>query len=182
MTPRTIAAPNPDPTDEELAAQGDLTVLYGRYARRLPPFLATLGVDPGDLDDMHHEVWLRVCGALGKAPFEGHFRGWLFRVARNLVIDQRRRHRAAGPLPDGDCLPAPTLSPAAAALRRESLLKLARCLEQLSERDGVVFRGITGGADYDELCQRLEISKGAAYKHFHQAKSKLASCLERSDT
>jgi RNA polymerase sigma-70 factor (ECF subfamily) len=170
----------PEATDEELAARRDVTGLYDRYARRLIPFLAARGVAESDLDDVHQEVWVRVWNALGTAAFQGHFRGWLFQVARNLIIDRSRKAPPLAPLPDDSPLTDRACSPAEQLARQEALSQLACCLERLEGKEAALFRGITGGADYDEMCEQLGIGKGAAYKLFHQAKNKLASCMERA--
>jgi RNA polymerase sigma-70 factor (ECF subfamily) len=170
----------PEATDEELAARRDVTGLYDRYARRLIPFLAARGVPESDLEDVHQEVWVRVWNALGTAVFQGHFRGWLFQVARNLIIDRSRKAPPHAPLPNDSPLTDRACSPAEELSRQEAMGQLARCLEHLEGKEAELFRGITGGAEYDEMCERLGISKGAAYKIFHQARSKLASCMERA--
>ena len=61
-----------------------------RHAPRLLAFLAGR-VPRADLEDAHHEVWLRVWHHL-PGHFDGsHFRGWLFRIARNHGTDPARR-------------------------------------------------------------------------------------------
>src|SRR5262245_7136807 len=87
------ASSTPPPSDEELAAACELDALHERYARRLPPFLTGLGVPKSDLDDLLQDLWIKVMKRLRERPFQGHFRGWLFEVARNLAIDLHRRKR-----------------------------------------------------------------------------------------
>jgi RNA polymerase sigma-70 factor (ECF subfamily) len=181
MTPRTANAGELDPTDEELAARRDLAALYDRYAHRLVPFLSSLRVARSDLEDVQQEVWTRVWIAFGKATFDGHFRGWLFTIARHLVIDRGLRRRVVDTQPADDSLPARTRTPHEELTCQETQTQLARCLEHLEQREAEVFRSMTGGEEYNELCPRLGITRESAYKLFFRAKCKLVSCLERAD-
>src|SRR5262245_26878695 len=71
------------------------------------PFLRQLarrrGLQDADADDLVQEVLHTVAGAIDRwdpDPAKGSFRGWLFRIARNLAIDfvaaQRRQPRGTG--------------------------------------------------------------------------------------
>src|SRR4051812_10978376 len=89
--------------DEELAAklmkpgqaaQDAFHQLYDRYARRLLGFLGAR-VPTAEVEDVHHEVWLRVWKHAA-TKFDGrHFRGWLFRIAHNCAVERGRRQHAA---------------------------------------------------------------------------------------
>src|SRR4051812_47544811 len=106
-------------TDEDLAARRDVGALYARYARRLLAFLGGLGVPRRLCEDVHHDVWLRVVAALAEKPFQGHFRGWLFQVARNLAIDRFRKAPEPAALPAEDLSPDQQPSPLESLLRQE---------------------------------------------------------------
>jgi RNA polymerase sigma factor (sigma-70 family) len=190
----TSAAPTPPWTDEDLAArvarprdsvatlrdaQDACRELYQRHARSLLAFLAGR-VARADLEDAHHAVWLRVWEKL-PTQFDGrHFRGWLFQIARNYLIDQARR-----PRPD---LTAETYAWAAAdacrpderLLEEERQLVLERCLKKLDEVLAALIRGRLGGEGYPELCRRLSLPAERAHRLFHEAKDQLQACVARS--
>jgi RNA polymerase sigma factor (sigma-70 family) len=168
------------PTDEDLAARRDVGALYERYARRLLAFLGGLGVPPAQLDDVHHDVWLRVCKALEQKPFEGHFRGWLFQVARNLVTDRARSRRDAAPLPPPDLVAGKGGSPLEGLLSAEEKAVLARCLGRLEMREAAVFTLRASGASYDEVCQQTGLDRPTAYRLSFEATKKLTSCVEQA--
>jgi RNA polymerase sigma factor (sigma-70 family) len=169
--------PDPEPlrSDEELARASDAMVLYGRYARRLIAFLSGQGVSSADVEDVHHEVWVRVWAHLRAEPFTGHFRGWLFQIGRNLAIDHRRKKRA-GTL--GEIEPESAQSPLRLALESERRHRLEKCLDHLAEDQSAVVRGKLGGESYEEICQRIGIRPPQAHKLFFQAKSHLENCMK----
>jgi RNA polymerase sigma factor (sigma-70 family) len=166
-------------SDDILAARRDVTALYGRYARRLLAFLAGRGLPTAELEDVHHEVWVRVWTQLNARPFEGHFRGWLFQVARNLATDllRKRRPEALGET-DPEAGRATPLDAMMDAERRE---RLAHCLQGLNAEQSAIVRGKLSGENYDELCNRLGLEPAQAHKLFFNAKQKLEACMGRAD-
>jgi RNA polymerase sigma-70 factor (ECF subfamily) len=169
----------PEPTDEELAALRDLGALYERYQRRLPVFLAGLGTAAADLEDVEQEVWVRVCDHLRARPFQGHFRGWLFQIARNLVTDRARRKRPEA-LPADARLVSAGPAPEEALDRQEEERRLRHCLDRLPPQQAAVVRARLSGETYPDLSQRLGIDVDRAYRLFHDAGKSLAICVERA--
>lgn len=172
------SAPATAETDEELARRADVAALYGRYSRRLLAFLAGLGLNPSDADDVHQETWARAVTALRRRPFEGTFRGWLFQVARNAAIDLARKKRpgslsaeAAGAVVGDDPSPDQPLIDA------DYQARLERCLGRLSEQEAAVVRGRLAGDGYEAVSARLGIAAERAHKLFFLAKQALAACL-----
>ena len=70
---------------------GLLDELIVRYQHRLLRYLLYLTGNHEMADDLFQEVWMRVM--VRGAQFNGRarFETWLFTIARNLVIDQRRK-------------------------------------------------------------------------------------------
>src|SRR5438552_16567913 len=79
-------------------AEAAFRALYDRHARRLLAFLGGQ-VNMAVLDDVHQEVWAKVWQAVPTGFRGGNFRAWVHQIARNVVIDQRRK-RTAEPLTD----------------------------------------------------------------------------------
>jgi RNA polymerase sigma factor (sigma-70 family) len=178
MTP---SRPIPEPGDEALAAAANVAALYDRYAHRLLPFLDRLGVARASIEDVHHDVWVRVCKALAERPFHGHFRGWLFAVARNLVTDRKRKQHEAQPLPV-DLLDQHGQQPLAGLLGAEQQALLQLCLERLAHNEASVFRLRLAGAEYAEVCEQVGVDVKGAYRLFEEAKRKLIGCVQKAQT
>jgi RNA polymerase sigma factor (sigma-70 family) len=169
----------PRTSDEDLAARCDLTGLYERYAHRLLAFVSSRGVPSHDLDDTLQEVWVRVHNGLKARPFSGHFSGWLFQIARNVLCDRARKPASPDGLPAEE-LNANVETPESILTRREIHDQLARCLERLDDRERQIVRARSAGEGYEDVCVSLNIEINTAYKIFHKAKAQLAECMKRA--
>jgi len=70
---------------------GLLDELIVRYQHRLLRYLLFLTGNREMAEDLFQEVWMRVLVRGGQFNGQARFETWLFTIARNLVIDQRRK-------------------------------------------------------------------------------------------
>ena len=70
---------------------GLLDELIERYQHRLLRYLLYLCGNREMAEDLFQEVWMRVLVRGGQYNGKARFDTWLFTIARNLVIDQRRK-------------------------------------------------------------------------------------------
>ena len=85
-------------TDSELVAafaSGDAAAmeeLVSRYRRALFSWFSLQVQDRGTAEDLYQDVWLKVIR--GAAAFHDvSFKAWMWRIARNRLIDHRRKMR-----------------------------------------------------------------------------------------
>src|ERR1700728_2970210 len=74
---------------------GLLDQLIVRYQHRLMRYLLYLTGNREQAEDLFQEVWMRVLVRGGQFNGKARFDTWLFTVARNLVIDLRRKRTMA---------------------------------------------------------------------------------------
>ena len=105
------------------------------------------------------------------------FRGWLFRVLRNLLIDHQRRqkHLSADDPPEQ----ADTHTPESALLQREGAAALYRALERLPDADRELltlhcFARLTAA----ELADTLHMTPAAVRQRLHRARTRLRQNME----
>src|ERR1035437_827131 len=83
-------------TDELLyqrVKQGNLHAfdeLYGRYSARLFGFLRPQVASHADAEDIFHETFMRALESNEVRFDRGSFRTWLYRIARNAVLNRAR--------------------------------------------------------------------------------------------
>jgi RNA polymerase sigma-70 factor (ECF subfamily) len=86
-----------DAAPGELAGDADaaLRQLYTRYAQALHRYVERFGPDLASADDIVQETFIRAWRHLPQlGPDDQLVRPWLYRVARNLLIDANRRARS----------------------------------------------------------------------------------------
>ena len=79
---RRCPVPSPDPE-----------VLFALYRRQVYRFLARMTGRRDVADDLCQEVFVRVVRSLQRGTVPDHDRGWVFTIARNLLVDYRRAVR-----------------------------------------------------------------------------------------
>src|ERR1039458_9448157 len=99
FVPRAVATADEQVRQESLAVAeglkrqdaGLLDELIVRYQHRLLRYLLYLCGNREMAEDLFQEVWMRVMVRGAQFNGQARFDTWLFTIARNLVIDQRRK-------------------------------------------------------------------------------------------
>ena len=172
-------------SDAELVAmwqRGDevaAAALVGRHAAALGRYLTACGATSAERDDLLQETFFRAFRAIGKWRGEGSLRGWLYRIAANLVKD-RFRHgggRVFVELLDHDLVGA--ADPASELAASEAANRLQEGLAVLSPMQREVFLlRVEQGLDYKEVAVVLATTEGAARVHYHHAVKRLRERLQ----
>lgn len=132
---------------------GRIVATMERERSRLRSFIRRRVSDPGDVDDILQDVFYELVEAYRMSAAIEQWGAWLFRVARNRIIDRLRKKREA-PLPvERDdpyddvaddlwlehALPAPDAGPEAGYARRVLWRELHEALEELPAEQREVF-------------------------------------------
>jgi len=156
-------------------------VFYDRTARPLWAYLYRLTRDAGLADDLLQESYYRFLRAPQPPQDEAHRRNYLYRVATNLVRDERRRRSGTEvALPEADAaydLPASDAHGHAAATTRTDV---GRALTHLTSRDReLLWLAYAEGASHREIADALGLRAGSIKLLLFRARRRLADVLRR---
>jgi RNA polymerase sigma-70 factor (ECF subfamily) len=194
-----MAVPGPDESDEVLAARaaaGDepaFEELVIRYQARVYRLARRLTGDDGDAQDAQQETFLQVHRGLRSFRGEARFSTWLYRIATNAALMQRRsrRRRPSEPLdeylPRFDetgrhaATPAELQAPCRAedVLDRQLLAEKARAgIERLPDlyREAFVLRDLEE-LPTSEVAEVLGLEPAAVRQRVHRARLMLRGYL-----
>ncbi len=117
--------------------------LYDLFAPRVYRFLLARVHEPADAEDLLQHVFVKAVEALPRYEPRGlPFAAWLFRIARNAVIDFSRAHRRTEPIEavadrfDGDLDPATQLE----AVADRDRVRAALATLTPEQREVVIYR------------------------------------------
>ena len=153
------------------AAAGELV---RRHATQLGRYLAASGAPEADVEDLAQDAFIRAFRSVGGWRGDASFRGWLFRIAGNVLKDQfrRRRGRIMVPIEDHDFADGADPEGEAGANALEALLIDAIGRLPRLQREVFLMR-VNQGMAYDAICAALGTSPGAARVHYHHAVKRL---------
>jgi RNA polymerase sigma-70 factor (ECF subfamily) len=170
----------PKPAQNEIAddADGAVRRLYARHARALHGYVGNFCPDQASADDIVQETFIRAWRHLPQLRADDRqVRTWLFRVARNLVIDAHRAARSR---------PVTVQAPPAEQGRDDTGLTrildqqlLTSALQHLSPAHrAVLVESFYRGGTLARVARRLGIPHGTAKSRLHYALQALRQQLE----
>jgi RNA polymerase sigma-70 factor (ECF subfamily) len=162
------------------AQKGDrqaFAVLVERYWDRLYRWLYRLSHDRHLAEDVAQEAFLKAFAALASFRAGTNFQAWLFRIAYNSFVNQRRTaHRSRQPLPDE--VPAAGEGPAEQVVSRETLQLLARAVGRLpGEYRAAFLLRVEQGLSFRQIAEVLATTEETARWRVFKARQKLLSVL-----
>ena len=108
--------------------------IFDEYAGPIYRFIASRVSRPSDAEDLTQLVFVKALEALPRYEARGiPFGGWLFRLARNAIIDQIRTRREHLSLVAATTRESEEASPEAMASLRDDLDQVAAALAQLTD-------------------------------------------------
>lgn len=141
--------------------------------------LRRLGIGPGELEDLAHEVFLVVHRRLGDYDTARPVRPWLFGIAYRVASDHRKKlgrrgERAGSPstLASGDT------SPEHHAVQRQAVELARRALAAIDDDARAVFiLAELDGVAVTEVAETLAIPVNTAYTRLRRARLAVASAI-----
>ncbi len=151
--------------------------LYERYAKRVTGFFWRLGKRNGEIDDLVHEVFVRLWRHGRGWRGEGRLSTYLFGIARSVWLDSRSRTRREFSMEDFP-RSAGSAGPDLEMERRELGQRIEAAVAELAEPLRLVFSMATaGGLKYREIAELLAIPIGTVKSRMAAAQEKLRASL-----
>ena len=176
----------------ERAQRGDkraFELLVAKYQRKLGRLLSRLVRDPGEVEDVTQEAFIKAYRALPNFRGESAFYTWLYRIgintAKNYLVALGRRapttteydNEEAESFEDADAL-RDTATPEAELLSKEIATTVNRAMEALPEdlRTAITLREIEG-LSYEEIASVMNCPIGTVRSRIFRARESIAAEL-----
>jgi RNA polymerase sigma-70 factor (ECF subfamily) len=169
-----VGAP-PLEADETFRMDEDaFRLFYERTARPVRAYLSRMTGDARLADDLLQETYYRFLRAGAPHESEAHRRNYLFRIAANLVHDQRRQARTHAVIPDGV---VPTVEGDTAS-RAAARVDVGRVLAQLKPRErDLLWLAYANGSSHEEIAGILGLKKTSIKFLLFRARKRFAALL-----
>jgi RNA polymerase sigma-70 factor (ECF subfamily) len=150
--------------------------VLARYQDELYRFAAHLTRNRADADDLYQETLLKAYRAFGRLDGGANHRAWLYKIATNAFLSDRRKRGREGQLDGGqaEAIPAAAADQAARLDARDLLREVEAFVDglPLKQRVALVQRKYHD-LSYAEIAANLRCSEAAARANVHEALRKL---------
>jgi RNA polymerase sigma-70 factor (ECF subfamily) len=152
--------------------------LVEQYFDRLYRWLYRLTHNQHAAEDLAQETFLKAFAHLATFRLGSNFQAWLYRIAYNTFLNQRRSASRMTRQPFPESLPAGSESPDEEAVSHESLQLLARAVARLPNEFRAAFLlRVEEGLSFREIADILETTEQTARWRVYKARQKLLNVL-----
>jgi RNA polymerase sigma-70 factor (ECF subfamily) len=159
--------------------------VYDAHADRVYAFVRARVASVHDAEDVTATVFMRAWQALGTYDDRGlPFSAWLFRIARNAIVDEHRRSgRVPVPVEDAGEPGEPVSGPEQAVIAAADTDRLRAAVRSLTEEQAsVIALRFWWDMSIAETAEALGRNEGAVKALQHRATRSLARLLRESET
>jgi RNA polymerase sigma-70 factor (ECF subfamily) len=162
----------------QLGDRDAFAAVIERYWDRLYRWLFHLTHHQQAAEDLAQESFLKAFAHLNTFRRGTNFQAWVFRIAYNTFLNQRRSATRMSRQPFPETLPADDAGPAEEAISHETQQMLARAVGRLpSEFRAALLLRIEQGLSFREIADILETTEQTARWRVYKARQKLLNVL-----
>jgi RNA polymerase sigma-70 factor (ECF subfamily) len=163
--------------DAQKGDRGAFAALAGAYYDRLHRWLYHLTRDRHTAEDLTQETLLKAFAAMARFKAGTNFRAWLFRIAYNSFVNQRRSvSRQRESLPEN--LPDDEDGPVEQAIQREAQAQLAEAVQRLpADYRAAFLLRVEEGLSFRQIADIFGLTEETARWRVFKARQKLLRTL-----
>jgi RNA polymerase sigma-70 factor (ECF subfamily) len=160
------------------AADEEVLLLFDRCAPSLVRYVVSFGLSRQEAEDVVQEVFLALFRHLRLERSRRNLTGWLFQVAHNLALKQRRRMQRRPTMAWDDSANQcadPALNPEMLLAQRERRERLAPVVQALPPRDRRCLLLRAAGLRYRDIAGIVGMSLGGVAKSLARSVTRLVN-------
>lgn len=160
--------------------EDEFRVFYDLTARPVWVYINRMTGDGRLADDLLQEAYYRLLRTAATFESDAHRRNYLYRIATNLVHDQRRRPRAdREPLLEAEREAARDV-PGGTEGRAARRIDLARAMARMKPRErSMLWLAYAHGCSHEEIAQMLGLKTSSLKALLHRARQRLAGFMSK---
>ncbi len=153
--------------------------LTSRYRESIYRLMLARTGNQQDADDLLQETLIKVYINLRRYDLRYTFGQWIYTIARNTLIDSKRKRQEDFSLDDRFSLSeAPTPSPEQSVINSQDLRQIELSIGRLSETHQLLFRmRFIDEYSYDEIAEKLKMPLGTVKTNIFRARAKMCKFL-----
>jgi RNA polymerase sigma-70 factor, ECF subfamily len=156
--------------------------LYRVYVQQIYRYIFSRTGQIADTEDLTSQVFMQAMESLPRYRHQGHFRAWLFSIARHLVINYRTRSPHEASLDMVDLQIQNIQDPLIRINQTEQLVILAKLTAQLKEEDRELLRlRYVAELSFAEIAIIFHRNEAAVKKQIYRTLSRLKNQMEGCD-
>jgi len=162
-------------------ANGDMAAfecLYERHRGPLYRYILRQAGDTSTANDLYQGSWEKIIRARGSYSASAPFKAWMYRIARNHVVDHFRRSRPTRDL-SPHTLQADDPEPEQVLIGEQASACLTAAVKELpTEQREVLLLKLEAGLDLGTIAEITGVSRETAKSRLRYAVGKLKKALE----